>query len=108
MDREGARRRMVTALREYVVLGITTNIPFLIDVLNTPAFADGALHTHFLEDHLPKWSGMGAQAEIAALAAAVHSALAPARGNIVAGAPAARPTPWLSLGAWRVGQQASS
>jgi acetyl-CoA carboxylase biotin carboxylase subunit len=54
-DRETARRRMVVALREYVVEGITTNIPFLIDVLEHPAFVAGQTHTHFIPDYFPKW-----------------------------------------------------
>ncbi len=55
MDRERARRRMVTALRDYVVDGIITNIPFMIDVLEHPDFAAGHTHTHFIGDHLADW-----------------------------------------------------
>ncbi len=103
MDREGARLRMVTALRDYVVLGITTNISFLIDVLNTPELAAGRLHTHFLDDHLPNWKGTAAHQEIAALAAAIDSVLAPAVANAAGGRRVVSPSPWLNLGAWRLG-----
>ncbi|MGD9764965.1 MAG: acetyl-CoA carboxylase biotin carboxylase subunit [Candidatus Binatia bacterium] len=54
-DRDTARRRMIVALREYVIEGITTNIPFLIDLLEHPAFIAGHTHTHFIADHFPKW-----------------------------------------------------
>ena len=50
MDREGARRRMVTALREYVIEGIVSNIPFMIRILQHPEFAAGRTHTHFIEE----------------------------------------------------------
>ncbi len=46
---------MVVALREYVIEGITTNVPFLIDILEHPAFIAGQTHTHFIPDHFPKW-----------------------------------------------------
>ena len=55
-DREAARRRLLAALREYVVLGVTTNIPFLLDLLAHPAFAAGATHTHFIAEHMPDGS----------------------------------------------------
>jgi acetyl/propionyl-CoA carboxylase alpha subunit len=103
MDREGARRRMITALRDYVVLGLTTNVPFLIDVLNHREFAAGRLHTHFLDDHLHDWTGSNEHEDLAALAAALHSVLAPVAAISPTGRPAASPSPWLSLGSWRVG-----
>ena len=40
-DREHARRRMLAALDEFSVEGISTTIPFLLKVLQTPDFAEG-------------------------------------------------------------------
>jgi acetyl-CoA carboxylase biotin carboxylase subunit len=100
MDRDAARRRLLAALRDYVVLGITTNVSFLSDVLAHPAFIAGATHTHFLEDHLPQWRPRESQVERAAIAAALLAALAPAADV----GPRPRPrSPWQSLGAWRLG-----
>ncbi len=48
--REAARRRVVAALRRYPILGIRTNIPFLIGVLEHPAFTEGSLDTAFLDN----------------------------------------------------------
>ena len=42
-----------TALRETAILGPTTNLAFLQDVLALPAFAAGATHTGFLDEQLP-------------------------------------------------------
>ncbi len=101
-DREAARQRMIAALRDYVVLGITTNIPFLIDLLQHPRFADGATHTHFIAEHVPSWRPRAAHLDLAAIAAALHSVLAPAasRGRATA---VETPSPWQTLGPWRMG-----
>jgi len=50
-DREDARARMLRALRECRVVGVATNIPFLIEILNLPAFVEGSLDTDFLDRH---------------------------------------------------------
>ncbi len=39
--RDAARRRAVAALREYAILGIRTNIPFLLRLLEHQSFIDG-------------------------------------------------------------------
>jgi len=104
--REAARRRMVAALRDYTVLGITTNIPYLIDALEHEAFAAGRTHTHFIDDHLGGWKPKEADLGLAAIAAAIHGVLAPA-GRAAAAPGAGAPvhaTPWQTLGAFRVGQ----
>lgn len=44
-----ATARLVTALRQFPILGITTNIPFLIRVLETEPFTRGEVHTGFLD-----------------------------------------------------------
>jgi acetyl-CoA carboxylase biotin carboxylase subunit len=100
-DRDAARRRLIAALRDYVVLGVTTNIAFLADVLAQPAFASGDTHTHFLDQHMPDWRPPAAHLERAALAAALHTVLAPATSS--AGHRERAATPWQSLGAWRLG-----
>jgi acetyl-CoA carboxylase biotin carboxylase subunit len=44
--------RAIAALRQYPVLGIRTNIAFLIRVLDHPAFRAGDVHTGFIDEHL--------------------------------------------------------
>ena len=51
-DRNEALRRLRRALRALSVQGVTTNRRFLLQVLEHPAFAQGELHTHFIEEHL--------------------------------------------------------
>jgi acetyl/propionyl-CoA carboxylase alpha subunit len=48
-DREQARRRLIEALRETMILGIATNVAFLIQVLESEPFRRGEMHTTLLE-----------------------------------------------------------
>jgi acetyl-CoA carboxylase biotin carboxylase subunit len=50
--REAAIAKAVAALRSFPVLGVRTNIPFLVSVLCHPAFAAGDVHTGFIDAHL--------------------------------------------------------
>jgi acetyl-CoA/propionyl-CoA carboxylase, biotin carboxylase, biotin carboxyl carrier protein len=47
--REDARRRAISALRQYAVLGIRTNIPFLLQVLERPEFVAAQIDTSWLD-----------------------------------------------------------
>lgn len=50
--RAAAVNRMIGALRQTVVLGVSTNIPFLLKLLDHPAFAEGKVDTTFVDNHL--------------------------------------------------------
>jgi acetyl-CoA carboxylase biotin carboxylase subunit len=100
--RDEARRRLIAALRDYAVLGVTTNIAFLVDVLEHPAFAAGSTHTQFIDEHLRDWHPAEPEAELAAIAAALHTVLAPAAAS-GAGPRQRAASPWQTLGAWRLG-----
>ena len=51
--REAARLRMARALDEYVIKGVTHNIPLLRDVISHPRFASGKISTGFLPEEYP-------------------------------------------------------
>lgn len=93
--REEARRRAANALRNYAILGIRTNIPFLLQILGHPQFVNASIDTGFLDRE-----GM-------ALAAAISTDVPPAVMAAVEafGTPGAIGTlgtdPFLTLGAWR-------
>ncbi|MDT8306001.1 MAG: acetyl-CoA carboxylase biotin carboxylase subunit, partial [Anaerolineae bacterium] len=55
-DRDEVIRKMQLALRDTVILGVTTNIPFLLDVLQHPTFIAGEITTNFLDEHLLPWT----------------------------------------------------
>ncbi|MDP3767854.1 MAG: acetyl-CoA carboxylase biotin carboxylase subunit, partial [Dehalococcoidia bacterium] len=65
--REAAVRRMLRALREYVVVGIQTNIPFHLQLLTDKRFQTGEFHTSFLEEEFSMASPDGHPDEEAAL-----------------------------------------
>ena len=52
-DRETARRRLLRALRETVVFGLSTNRQFLIDVLERDSFAAGEATTALIDEEFP-------------------------------------------------------
>jgi pyruvate carboxylase subunit A len=49
-DRAEAIARMRRALFEYIILGVTTNIPFHKAVMRDPMFIKGELSTHYIEE----------------------------------------------------------
>lgn len=48
-DREAAIRRMITALDELVITGISTNINFQYLIFKNPVFCEGKAHTGFID-----------------------------------------------------------
>jgi acetyl-CoA carboxylase biotin carboxylase subunit len=105
--REEARRRMVSALGSYAILGCTTGITFLRELLQHESFVRGDTHTHFIDQHFADWRPRAADADIAAIAAAILSTQRPRPG---AGASLPDPpssSPWVTLGNWRLGKGSS-
>ncbi|PZP94693.1 MAG: 3-methylcrotonyl-CoA carboxylase [Variovorax paradoxus] len=91
--REQAGRRLATALDQYELLGVRSNLGFLADLLRAPAFGQ-MLTTHYIERSFPDGWHAHADAVEAQATAALGCALA-------AHAPATA-SPWQALGAWRV------
>ena len=50
-NRDQAIRRMERALRSFVILGATTNIDFLIDIMRHQSFISGETTTDFIDNH---------------------------------------------------------
>jgi acetyl/propionyl-CoA carboxylase alpha subunit len=51
--REAARRRAIEALRSYPILGVRTNVPFLIALLQHPRVVAGDIDTHLVDTERP-------------------------------------------------------
>ncbi|MEP0813112.1 MAG: acetyl-CoA carboxylase biotin carboxylase subunit [bacterium] len=100
-SRAAAIARLKSALRETAVLGVTTNLPYLLRLISHPAFAEGKLHTGFIEEHSADLAAQPAgEPELIAAALALAKPAAP-QATIAAGAGNNRmPTPWEYLGAW--------
>ncbi len=98
--RAAATARAVQALREYPVLGIRTNIPFLIRLLEHPVFAAADLHTGVVDELqiTLATAGNDSDAPPAALAAAALAGAAPAPA--ASGTVANAVDPWNTLAGW--------
>ncbi len=73
-DREQARSRMVAALDEFTLLGVTNNAAFLRAIVASDAYCKADLSTHFIEEHFKGWRG-GSESDDAALVAAAMAAV---------------------------------
>jgi acetyl/propionyl-CoA carboxylase alpha subunit len=110
-DREQARRRLVEALEETVLLGLRTNQSHLIDLLESQVFRAAETFTHSVEDAAADAGGtLAADPEppevvLAAAALVLARGLggtgSDRRGNGAEGRGAG--SPWVTLGRWRIG-----
>jgi 3-methylcrotonyl-CoA carboxylase alpha subunit len=98
--RDAARRRAVEALRQYPVLGIRTNIAFLIELLEHPRFISGDIDTWFLDS---EGAALRARSAPAAPPKAVEvaQALAAAAPLETESTAAATSDPWVTLRGFR-------
>ncbi len=55
-DRAEAIRKMVRALQETVVLGVTTNTPYLLAILQEEHFGNGRTSTNYLAEQMADWT----------------------------------------------------
>ena len=92
-SREAAIARAIDALRRYIVLGIRTNIPFLLNILESEAFRSGNVHTGFLDgEGGPRRGPHATELPAAALAAvAMHQDVSRAPQGVAMSARAADP-----------------
>jgi acetyl/propionyl-CoA carboxylase alpha subunit len=96
---------MLTALQHYAILGLTTNIEFLLHVLCHPMFVAGETHTGFIPEYFPHWHKAVAEHTAEAVVAVALSRLQKRDKKTVQGSGGEKETlsPWQSLGSWRVG-----
>ncbi len=103
--REDARKRMILALSNYVVLGIKTTIGFLSSVMAHPEFAAGNTQTNFIEKNMSDWANRKKGRRFldeALIASAVASQTkAVTRRSAVS---EKAPGPWLTVGKWSIGE----
>jgi acetyl/propionyl-CoA carboxylase alpha subunit len=105
-NRDLACSRMLNALDDYVVMGVKTCIGFLKDVIDHPRFRSGDTTTGFIPEHFGEWK-MPEPGEEYRNLALLSAAL---RSKEASGHPGGRteyhpeaPTPWSTLGKWRIG-----
>ena len=102
-DRPDAIRKMIRALRDTVILGVTTNIPYLLTILRQPAFVAGETSTNYLLEQMDGWSNRREVSESDLLAVAVLELLNEEQrhGSGESSQSAAQPDPWDDPSNWR-------
>ena len=110
-DRPAAIRKMLAALSETVLLGITTNWQFLQDVLSHPDFGQGAVHTTWIDEQFTAWQAplCDVPPEVLAAAALAEAQILPGAGAAPSSEEAApasgdRYSPWRLSGHLRLGE----
>jgi acetyl-CoA carboxylase biotin carboxylase subunit len=104
--RAEAIAKMDAALARYVLLGLTTNIPFLRALLAHPEFQNGAATTHFIAQHFSDWRPpVTVTPPEALIAVALHDFLSAQNGRTgAAETPIADHNPWARTDGFRVGK----
>ncbi|MBI1730794.1 ATP-grasp domain-containing protein [Candidatus Acetothermia bacterium] len=101
-DREQARQRLIHALRETAILGLTTNRDFLIELLKSTEFSSGETYTGTLATWMSE-RDLSHELEsemLVAAAVAADRSFAKQAGNSISGEQDPY-SPWRSLGGWR-------
>jgi acetyl-CoA carboxylase biotin carboxylase subunit len=103
-NRNESIKKMIWALSRYIVLGVTTNISFLKEVLAHEEFKKGNVTTHFIDDYFKDWTvtkdGLPIEAIISL---AVYDLIHSKSKEIVRYKEADPHSPWKHVGRWRVG-----
>jgi len=107
-DRSDAVARLVAALAETEIAGLVTNQPFLARLAAHPAFAEGDVHTGFIEEHGAELTPPSATAtpQILALAALAARQELAARARHRAARSGDPMSPWNDTTGWRLNEPA--
>jgi len=102
-SREICCRRMATALADFPILGIKTDIEFLRAVVQHPEFMAGNTHTDFITRNLAGWKSGGGDGLFneGLIAAAVYPGNRDKKQSN--SAQAGISSPWQQLGDWQIG-----
>jgi acetyl-CoA carboxylase biotin carboxylase subunit len=98
--REQAIERMIHALRDYVILGVRTSIPILIDLLESAPFRKGDTFTDFIDTHFPDWKPDRSEEDVACAAFIIDELSRPGKAQNAGAHAGAVPSPWQTIGPW--------
>jgi len=105
-DRETARCKMESALSDFIVFGIQTTIPFLMDVIQHPDFIAGKTYTNFIQRYFSDWSVSEQETffNIAQIAAGIFKYDQEDLTSKTVSKIKKDISPWKILGNWRIGE----
>ena len=101
-NRNKAIARMIKSLREYIVMGVKTPIPFLIDVLRSDPFVSGETFTDFIDTHFHNWESEKGDIDMALIAYLADEMAGKTKTLSVAPESGGFSTPWQTLGNWKI------
>lgn len=104
-DRNTAIRRMSIALKDYVILGIKTNLGYLARIMNNAKFVKADYHTHFIDENESLLSRSKENTDVVLAAAALTIAGKKVAATPVNGAKTQGTSPWQEIGYWEMCQQ---
>lgn len=103
-NREESINKMIWALSNYVILGVTTNISFLKKVLEHEEFRKGNITTHFIDNYFEDRTITNKGLPLdAIIALAVYDSIHTRRQEVVRFKEADPHSPWKRVGRWRMG-----
>lgn len=106
--REEAHRRMILALKDYVIFGVKTSIGFMLDILESEEFVSGKTFTNFIDTNIAKLNDKKELPEAFILIAA-EDKLNSSKSGVAVNSSAnnissnSLQSPWLSIGHWEIG-----
>ncbi|MFC2129965.1 acetyl/propionyl/methylcrotonyl-CoA carboxylase subunit alpha [Bacteroidota bacterium] len=104
-DREEARRRMILALKQNIILGVKTSIAFMIKCLEHPEFIKGNTFTDFIDKNMDMNEEKDVDLINAAFtAAALHQKRNKKTAQVTVSGNGEMPNPWLTIGSWEICQ----
>jgi acetyl-CoA carboxylase biotin carboxylase subunit len=99
-NRNQAISRMIQALEDYIILGVKTPVPFLIDVLKSEAFKRGDTFTDFIESNFSSWKPDRRDGDAACAAFIIDELSGVKKAGAVKGQESIDRSPWQTLGQW--------
>ncbi len=96
-SRQRAIEKMIRTLKDSIVFGVHTNIPYLIEILSHPEFQSAQMTTRFIENYFA--SGIAPRAEAVKWPATVYKKYLESKNTILVSGKSEIPSPWNA--SWR-------
>ena len=102
-DRPEAIGKMVRALQDTIILGVTTNVPYLLTILQAESFVNGRTNTSYLQTYMTDWQPQTELTETDWLALSAWEEFVRSGGvrQTTSQAQPTATTPWHTLNGWR-------
>ncbi len=102
-NRDLCIKRTTETLKNYIILGIKTNIGYLKRIIKSPSFYRGNYDTHFIDEHEEKLLPKQEKLDIALIAGVLNKSLGISkRTKEYDSQYSQKTTPWQELGKWQI------